>query len=60
MDAIIATHHRTLDQAIEGLREATPYELGFAQFPLPVYIRGLAYLEAKHGTETVAEFQKLE
>lgn len=57
--AIIAINHRTPDPAIEALRTAAPYELGVAQFPLPSYLRGLAYLEAKRGTEAGAEFQKI-
>ena len=29
------------------------------QFPLPNYLRGLAYLQARQGAEAAAEFQKI-
>ena len=46
-------------QAIKGLQVATPYELGSAGCLHPVYVRGLAYLQAGHGQEASAEFQKV-
>jgi len=33
--------------------------LGFAPFPFPIYVRALAYLEAKRGPEAALEFQKI-
>ena len=47
------------EKAIEALSPATPYELGTNQGLFPIYIRGLAYLQAKRGTEAAAEFQKI-
>jgi serine/threonine protein kinase/tetratricopeptide (TPR) repeat protein len=48
-------------QAVEALSRATRYELG--SLPgfslLPVYLRGLAYLQLKEGSQAVAEFQKI-
>jgi eukaryotic-like serine/threonine-protein kinase len=57
--ALNALNRKAPDQAIEGLRAATPYEFGNSQGMFPIYIRGLAYLQAKRGTEAVAEFQKI-
>jgi predicted Zn-dependent protease len=57
--ALIALNHKTPDQAIQALQAATPYELGTALALLPVYVRGLSYLDAKRGTEAAAEFQKI-
>ena len=37
------------EQAIEALQAATPYELGNSQGLFPIYVRGLAYLQAKRG-----------
>ena len=57
--AILALNRKAPDQAIDALRAATPYETGFNQFPLPNYLRGMAYLQAKRGAEAAAEFQKI-
>jgi tetratricopeptide (TPR) repeat protein/predicted Ser/Thr protein kinase len=52
-------------KAIEILEAARPYELGspsnisMSLSMYPVYVRGLAYLSAKQGTQAVAEFQKI-
>jgi eukaryotic-like serine/threonine-protein kinase len=46
-------------KAIETLRAAGRYELGTNYGFLPVYIRGLVYLEAKRGQEAAAEFQRV-
>ena len=53
-------------QGVQILEVATPYELGgsSAGVPLlgnlyPVYVRGLAYLEAGQGQQAAAEFQKV-
>ena len=50
--------------AIETLQAATPYELGQQNGSImsalnSVYVRGEAYLAARHGSEAAAEFQKL-
>jgi len=57
--ALTALNRKAPEQAIEALRAATPYELGSSQGLFPIYVRGLAYLQAKRGTEAVAEFQKI-
>jgi eukaryotic-like serine/threonine-protein kinase len=59
VEALIAMNRKAPQDAIERLQTATPYELGTAQGLLPVYVRGLAYLQAKRGTEAAAEFQKI-
>ncbi len=46
-------------KAIEALRAATPYELGWTQRFVPIYVRGQAYLRARQGGEAAAEFQKI-
>lgn len=57
--ALAAINRKAPEQAIESLRSAQPYEHGIGQFPLPVYIRGLAYLQTKRGSEAAAEFQRI-
>jgi eukaryotic-like serine/threonine-protein kinase len=57
--ALSAMNSKNPDAAIQLLQPATPYEFGNAMAMLPVYIRGLAYLQAKRGPEAVAEFQKI-
>ena len=46
-------------KAVETLRTASHYELGTNYGFLPIYIRGLVYLEAKRGHEATAEFQRV-
>ena len=57
--ALTALNRKAPEQAIEALRAATPYELGNSQGLFPIYIRGVAYLQAKRGPDAVAEFQKI-
>ena len=68
--ALLALDHRQPSKAVELLQTASPYELGIpteggSEFLLgagnlyPTYVRGLAYLAARQGTEAVAEFQKI-
>jgi len=57
--ALAAINRKAPEQAIQSLRSAQPYEYGIGQFPLPVYIRALAYLQAKRGSEAAAEFQRI-
>ena len=69
LPAIRASVHLTrndADRAIDVLQAALPYELG-SPYPevamsgtlYPVYIRGEAFLKARHGPEAAAEFQKI-
>ena len=44
--------------AIEDLRSEV-FQLGFVEFGVPAYLRGLAYVENKQGAEAAAEFQKI-
>src|ERR1700676_2794185 len=57
--ALIEVNHKSPDAAIESLQAVRPYELGAAQGLFPIYVRALAYLRAKRGTEAAAEFQKI-
>jgi hypothetical protein len=57
--ALIALNRKAPDQAIDAPRAAAPYELGISQIPLPNYLRGMAYLQAKCGADAAAEFQKI-
>ncbi len=61
--AALALDQKNPQAAIEALQPAAPYELGSPASVLvplyPVYLRGLAYLEAGQGKEAVGEFQKM-
>src|SRR6266852_3139831 len=57
--ALIELNHRNPDAAIQSLQAAMTYELGAAQGLFPIYVRGLAYLQAKRAVEAAAEFQKI-
>jgi eukaryotic-like serine/threonine-protein kinase len=62
--AAVALHNSAPEKAIAALAPAAPYELGAASQNLnfllyPVYLRGLANLAAKRGTDAAAEFQKI-
>jgi hypothetical protein len=57
--ALIELNRKAPDKAIEVLQSATPYELGTVPAFLPIYVRGLAYLQAKRGAEAATEFQKI-
>jgi eukaryotic-like serine/threonine-protein kinase len=46
-------------KALEDLRPAEAYELGFIEGGIPPYLRGLAYLHNKQGREAGVEFQKI-
>ena len=60
VSALVAINRKVPDQAIAALQSATPYELGAGpQGLFPIYVRGLAYLQARRGTEAAAEFQKI-
>jgi len=57
--ALIELNRKNADAAIQSLQAATPYELGNAVGLFPIYVRGLAYLQARRGAEAAAEFQKI-
>ena len=57
--ALVALNRKNPEQAIAALQVATPYEMGSIQGLFPIYVRGLAYLQAKRGPEAAAEFQKI-
>jgi tetratricopeptide (TPR) repeat protein len=57
--ALIALNRKAPEQAIQALETATPYELGMTQGLFPIYLRGLAYLQAKRGPDAAAEFQRI-
>jgi len=46
-------------KALELLQEAEPYDLSEFSGLSPVYIRGLAFLQARRGTEAAGQFQKI-
>ncbi len=58
--AAVALQHNTARQAIADLEPAIQYELGNQGyvFLAPVYMRGVAYLEAHEGEQAAAEFEK--
>jgi tetratricopeptide (TPR) repeat protein len=62
--AALALHHGDGQRAIDTLAASAPYELGqtnstFTFALYPIYLRGEAYLAAKHGAEAAGEFQKI-
>ena len=59
VQAVLAMNRKAPDEAIRALQATTPYELGSLQGLLPLYLRGLAHLEAKRGPEAAAEFQRI-
>ncbi len=56
---LIDLNRKAPEKVIQALQAATPYELGAVQGLFPIYVRGLAYLQAKRGAEAAAEFQKI-
>jgi len=46
-------------KAIEILHPAEAFQLGFIENGVPVYLRGMAYLQMKQGAEAAAEFQEI-
>jgi predicted Zn-dependent protease len=60
LHAQLALNHNNTSKAIETLQAAIPYELGsIGNGTLyPVFVRGVAYLAAHHGSEAAVEFQK--
>jgi eukaryotic-like serine/threonine-protein kinase len=57
--ALTALNRKTPEPAIDALRASTPFEMGTSQGLFPIYVRGLAYLQAKRGTDAIVEFQKI-
>jgi len=60
----LALHNGDGKRAIDHLAASAPYELGqtnstFTFALYPIYLRGEAYLAAKHGAEAAGEFQKI-
>jgi tetratricopeptide (TPR) repeat protein len=57
--ALVALNRDRPADAIEQLRPAARYELGWTSYYLPPYIRGLAYLRMNDGVSATREFQKI-
>jgi eukaryotic-like serine/threonine-protein kinase len=57
--AAIELHKHNPQKAIELLQQAGPYDFSEFSDMSPIYIRGLAYLQAHSGKEAAIEFQKL-
>ena len=55
----IAIRQKDTARAVQALEATRPYEIGLAAALLPVYLRGLAFLEAKDGEKARIEFQKI-
>jgi eukaryotic-like serine/threonine-protein kinase len=54
--AALEIHRGNPQRAVELLGSADPYE---RSYPLSMYLRGIAYLQARKGAEATAEFQKV-
>ncbi len=46
-------------QALKDLHPAEAYQFGEVELGIPAYLRGMAYLKSKQGTEASGEFQKV-
>jgi serine/threonine protein kinase/predicted Zn-dependent protease len=57
--AEIELHRGNPSKAIEFLNVARPYELGGPGIMVPVYSRGVAYLQTRNGPEAAREFQNM-
>jgi len=57
--ARVELQHGNSAKAIEQLRPTEAYQFGYVAGGISVYLRGLAYLQAKQGSQAVAEFQKV-
>ncbi len=57
--AWIEMNRKAPDKAVAALEAAKTFEMGPSQWPFAVYVRGLAYLQAKRGAEAAAEFQRI-
>jgi len=52
-------HNGNSTKAIDQLHPTEVYQFGYVADGKPVYLRGLAYLQAKQGSQAVSEFQKI-
>jgi len=59
--ASVALQRNDAEAAIKALKKAEAYELGNQGYGIlyPVYVRGLAYLQAKQGEQAAGEFKKI-
>ncbi len=57
--ARVEIQHGNSAKAIEQLRPTEAYQFGSIADGKPVYLRGLAYMQARQGSQAVAEFQKI-
>jgi tetratricopeptide (TPR) repeat protein len=57
--AAIALDHNDAAQALQALEPAAPYSLASVNSMYSVYLRGLALLQEKKGTEAAAAFQQM-
>lgn len=57
--AAVELRRRRPERAIEHLRVAAPYELGFVAALGPVYLRAQAYLMQRSGLQAAEEFQRI-
>jgi len=59
LQAQLALSRNDAPKAIEALQGAAPYERAITAPLFPAYVRGLAYLAARRGSEAAPEFQKI-
>jgi tetratricopeptide (TPR) repeat protein len=57
--ARVELNRKRPDRAVEQLRTAAPYELGFTAALAPIQLRGQAYLMQGAGPQAAEEFQRL-
>jgi serine/threonine protein kinase/tetratricopeptide (TPR) repeat protein len=57
--ARVELQHGNSAKAIEQLHPTEAYQFGYIADGKPVYLRGLAYLQAGQGSQAVSEFQKI-
>jgi tetratricopeptide (TPR) repeat protein len=56
-NAQVALRQGDAAKAVDSLQSALPYELGAALYP--AYVRGMAFLALRRGSDAAAEFQKI-
>jgi tetratricopeptide (TPR) repeat protein len=57
--AALAMQRGQPQAAVEALRPAEPYELGRVAVMMPLYLRGLAYLQARDGEAAARQFRRI-